>query len=170
MTVRVTNNQIVVTDTAGEVKFNSDDPMFFATDFKTGSVSIPLRDQSVYQLTEFVYDLGPVNAIASRVVGVFRVDFGPVIESYDTPGYGWFNAGGTYMHYGRGNLQFLDPPFYLTNTFFETCALYTFRISAGRLQLFEQVQVSNKTTSGFYAFFLRPFVLHYRLWCGRFDL
>ena len=97
MTTLFTNDRILVTDADGNVSFDTDDEMFFSTDFLTGSLHIGQRSTGQSYLSNFTHSIGSCNPLANRVIGMMNVVI-PNPSNSDTPSFGWFNVDGTYVH------------------------------------------------------------------------
>lgn len=162
MTVTITPQRITVTDASQNVKFDTDENLFFATDFLTGSLNIPQRSNPNF--VQYTHNVASCHAAATKVVGVIRLQ----VSNFNAgiPGYGWFNAGGTYLHYLDGS--------YGTQTHehgnVSRMSTYTFYCEGGQLKCRETAQLYNVDPwTGTQFFVQKAFTLHYRIWCGLFD-
>lgn len=155
MSFHASPNRIRVTDTDGRTAFDTDEAQFFATNFVSGTVIVGRINPETYG--ETVWALANVDPVANVVLGGFQVVFleGPSAgQTAGVPGFGWFAAGGTYMHYMG-----------------KTMVGYTFSCAAGLFQLTRQwinepyvdpISGLTITTQ------LNSMALNYRLWCGAF--
>lgn len=164
MTTTITPGKIQVSNEAEDVVFDTDDRLFFATDFLTGTLSIPERTSPSYQT--YTHEVDDCHAVADKVVGVIQLDVPGFDIDAGIPGFGWFNAGGTYLHFLDGNFgtRFSE------HGNVTRMSTYTFYCEGGELKCHETVQLRNvEAFSGNTLFTQRAFNLHYRIWCGTFD-
>jgi hypothetical protein len=108
MALRHSAGRIWITDpTNTEIVFDTNERLFIATDFLSGSVSIPQRyaewnrafngqETRTRVDIEDLYTLGSVNGDANTVVGAFKVTTQSSPQGVHD--FGWFSAGGTYIH------------------------------------------------------------------------
>lgn len=164
MTATITPERIQVTNGGDEVTFDTDDRLFFSTDFLTGSLNIPERTSASYQTYTHVID--DCHSSADKVVGVVNLDVSGLSVDAGIPGFGWFNAGGTYLHFldGRSGTRFHQ------HGNVARMSTYTFFCEGGELKCYETTNLANVDSfSGNVVFTQRAFTLHYRIWCGTFD-
>lgn len=156
MTFTASSGRIEVKSPSGDVVFDSDDRLFFASNFLAGSVVRPARATSYWRnsvgqeswvpidLTETV-DLADIHGSANAVVGAFKVTGTlavPGTASQDQAAngvrnYGWFTAGGTYVHACMPRWSFSGSWQILP---MGLLSLYTFTASGGKLRLSERTQ------------------------------
>lgn len=100
--LEVSSGRIVIRDTDGATRFDSNEKLFYATERRTGSVTIPARTASYFNGSfsdvnnDINHVLGSINAGCNTVVGAFRVT---TTSGYGVANLGWNNASGTYLHY-----------------------------------------------------------------------
>ncbi len=167
MSFDASGGRIVVRDGTRTV-FDSDEKLFYVTDYAAGSVGI-VQKEAPQNLTK-AHTLKTISSSASFVFGAFRIEFlsGSGVGGGGNPGYGWFNAGGTYNHLmlgGTGSTA-LDESGNIHH-----CALYSFRASGGKLYLDERVYTTDK--SGVLSAIdnwpiLNAFRIYYKIYCGAF--
>lgn len=163
MTAIFEPTRIHITNESAETVFDTDDKLFFATDFITGTHSVPQKDQST--LLKTTTTLSACHSQATRAIGMAQVEFTVGQEVAGMPGYGWFNVSGTYLHWIDGR-QSTD--YYRHGNATRLFAL-SFFCENGSLKIEEQIVMANRDIQDNLLFTLRPFNLHYRIWCGLFD-
>lgn len=164
MTVTITPEKIQVTNESDEVTFDTDDRLFFAADYIVGSLNIPER--STAHRRTYSHTLESCSAEADKIVGVINLDVSGVNIDAGVPGFGWFNAGGTYLHFLDGSNSSQAYPHGEVGRM----STYTFYCEGGNLKCFETTFLNNVNPfNGNILFTQRAFTLHYRIWCGTFD-
>lgn len=173
MAFRASAGRITVTDAADLITvFDSDEGLFSASDFVTGSITTPAR-QAFFDGTgagvEYPLDyeedhvLDTVNADADIVLGGFKVT---TSVATGLSGLGWHQTNGTYMHYVESTGPLTRP----TEQWFPTnYAAYTFKCVAGTLYLNERVQMRAQITAApvFVTLTLLAVTFDYKVYCGR---
>lgn len=181
----VSGGRIVIRGTDGGTRFDSDEKLFYATDFKQGEYVVASRQaQDTYQkLTEkgpyqyiyypvditASYFLHAVNSRCDTVVGAFSVSSYSK-RAYGVHNLGWFNANGSYLHY------FDDNEDVTKNRILSNCQIFTFYCSGGGLYLKERSVINVPYSSSGtlspgnqYVLTTVPSVtFRYKLYCGTF--
>lgn len=165
--LRVESGLIRVRDTDGRVAFDSGERLFQATDYKTGSLTIPTRacftdvdggnvvGFSQYNTYDEDHALGSVNAHADVVVGATKVTAATWVGGIANVG--WFNANGT--------IVLGDAP---TFTIFLG---YTFMAVSGSLILRERIcawAAPGSLFNGRVTLTIPSFLFEYKLYAGSF--
>lgn len=158
---------IRVRDTDGRVAFDSNERLFQATDYKTGSVTVPTRacftdmnsgnvvNYSQYNTLDVDHALGSVNAHADVVVGATKVTASSWIGGIANVG--WFNCNGT--------IVLGDAP---TSTHFLS---YTFMAVSGALILRERICAwaqPGTVFNGRVTLTIPAFTFDYKIYAGSF--
>ncbi len=171
MGISIDASRIVCTDGAGNVRLDTNEGLFVATNYLTGTKTLSqhvarnLNNSDIVTIDfEQVHTLVACHASATTVRGAFKV------TTSDNSGLaqfaGWYNAGGSYVHIfqGGGTLN------YNGNVAPTAIAVYSFFIESGQVKLRERVRAkaeySNNT--GFndnYLTIVAP-TFEYRLLCG----
>lgn len=160
-------------DTDGHIVFDTEERLLTLTDRKTGSIGL-----SGYTATETngsldvrdidtLHDLGAINAAADVVRGSFFVTTAGGDGTLNS--IGWFNAGGTYVHY-FGHAGPLGGPI-TTHGQVTQIAAYTFKASGGHLYLRERVMLKatdSISSSVTFSVTMSAPTLSYNLFCGTF--
>lgn len=165
--LRIEPGLIRLKDTDGRTVFDSDERLFQATDYKTGSVTIPTRacftdvsggsvvGYSQYNPYEENHSLGSINAHADVVVGAAKVTAATWVGGIANVG--WFNCNGTII--------LGDHP---TFTLF---LAYTFKALGGSLILHEKVLAwaqPGSTFNGRVTLTIPSFLFEYKVYAGSF--
>lgn len=161
-------------DTDGHTVFDTDERLFVATDRKTGSISLSgytASNQNLVDLSRIdvgtYHALASINASADIVRGSFFVQTSG--GSQGLANIGWFNAGGTYMHYFDGIATAGSPTGGRVNV--TQIAAYTFVASGTTLYCHERVCLKaeiSHTLGLTNSVTLLPVTLTYNLLCGTF--
>jgi hypothetical protein len=137
--------RIVMRDTDDHVVFDSDEKLFQATAKMSGSISLgPWTAQAFWPSgktninTDIYHALGAINPACDTVVGAFRLT-STGSPAYGVGGLGWFNAGGTYVHYVQSAS---------TGAAESAFGTFTFMASGGQLYLNERVVLTANAPSG----------------------
>lgn len=142
----------VLEDTIGRRIFDSAERMFHVTDTWIGTVSFGALASGVgSNLSRNVTTvLGSCNAAATHLVGAFRVAFPGSTNPSGVPGFGWFNAGGTYIHWFDGSTftssGFANNP--LLKDRVNAWGHYTPRVAGGQFVIDERIEIAGYTSGG----------------------
>ena len=132
--LEVSSGRIVLRDTDGSTRFDSDEKLFQATTRATGSVSLGPWEATATNgfkgdiNSDTSYLLQSVNSACDTVVGSFQLT-STGSPAYGVGGLGWFNASGSYVHYVASSGTIGDFGF----------VTFTFLCSGGGLYLNERV-------------------------------
>lgn len=157
MSLRATGGRIEIKSPSGEVVVDTNERLFIASNFITGSVVRPARSTS-YLLTpagqeqwtpidvDVTVDLADIHSSAVAVVGSFKVTGtaaapGSATQAQAANGvrnYGWFTAGGTYVHSAMPMYVFTGSAW--VRYPFGLLSAYTFTAGGGKLRLHERTQ------------------------------
>lgn len=103
--LEATSGRLVLRGLDGGIRFDSDEKLFQATERVTGSIAVgPWSATATWPATRSNIDqdinhtLKAINAACDVVVGAFSVTSA---YSGGVSNLGWFNAGGTYLHYSE---------------------------------------------------------------------
>jgi hypothetical protein len=143
----IEGGKIEVRNTAGQVRFTTDEPMFHVLNSVEGShqITFPFNPAtSPYErITTYTLASG-LNVAATHVVGVLQTTG----DSYGRlPGGTWFDAGGTYAHRQHWWTDNTSGTFGQAETL-QHLVHYTFRVDAGVLYLDEDVRFADYLTGG----------------------
>lgn len=124
-------------DASGAVKFDSNEKLFQATEKIVDTVTVGGWTASFNGGTGIATDvntdvehvLATINAHNDTVVGAFEVT---AVGGKGVTGLGWFNAGGTYMHFHDGAVP-------ASRGVCQEMATFTFRARSSQLVLHERV-------------------------------
>lgn len=169
----IASGRMVFGDTDGHVVFDTEERLMTLTDRMTGSIGL-----SGYTATETnasldvrdidtLHDLGAINASADVVRGSLYVTTAGGDGTLN--GIGWFNAGGTYVHY-FGHSGPIGGPI-TTHSQVTQIAGYTFKASGGHLYLRERVMLKatdSISSSVTFSVTMSAPTLSYNLFCGLF--
>lgn len=131
----VSAGRIVIRDTSGATRFDSNEKLFYAVERVRSSVTIPARAASFLNGTysdariDTEHVLKSINVGCDTVVGAFKVT---TTSGYGVANLGWNNASGTYLHY-FDDLNPSDRIRYVANA-----VSFTFRARSGQLVLHER--------------------------------
>lgn len=161
--LEATPGRLVLRGTDGNIRFDSDEKLFQATERVTGSIALgPWTASATWPATrvnvnqEINHTLKSIHASCDTVVGAFSVT-----SSYSggVSNLGWFNASGTYLHYANGS-----------NGTEYGMALFTFVASGGVLALNERIYLTADfpTGSGTIRHTLLALTIQYNLYVGSF--
>lgn len=165
--LEATSGSLILRDTDGSIVFDSDEKLFQATNRAVGSVTRgPWTATKTWPSTVNSVDadtntfLQSVNAACNTVVGSFKLT-SVGSPAYGVGGLGWFNAGGSYVHYQQG----------LSGSY--ALIAFTFFCSGGGLYLKERVLLAAQTPTGSGGDNLRThqvlaLTFDYNLYCGSF--
>lgn len=173
MAIRVDPGRIVLTDaTDTDVVFDSDEALF-SCKLYTGSFSLGSRSATTSGFSGTSNYEAETDHVLQAVVSGYDTVTGGFKVTTSTPtgvaNLGWFNAGGTYVHY-------LDPTSAVLregtgeNWYLSSFVAYTFMIVGTNLVMRESILLRaqgtgfNKTNT----ITLLPVTLDYKLFCGKF--
>lgn len=162
-------------DSSGRLIFDSSERMFHVTDTVVGSVSFPQRNSGIntnFDLST-THVLASCHSMATHLVGAFRITFPGVSNVAGTPGFGWFAAGGTYVHWFDGTTMtsagWANNPNLLSEL--SVWVQYTPRVAGGQVLLDEFIRIFGYTSGGIgSAYILHPFNLEYHFKAGLFTI
>lgn len=164
---------ITVEDTLGRRIFDGAERMFHVTDTITGTKSISAKSSGVSSnhSTTTTHVLGSCNADATHLIGAFRITFPGASNPAGVPGFGWFAAGGSYIHWFDGSTfttsNFANNPFIKGAV--NAWAQYTPRVAGGQFLLDELVYIFGYTSGGIASnYTLNAFDMEYRFKAGLF--
>jgi hypothetical protein len=165
-----------IEDTTGRRIFDSNERMFHVTDTITGTRSIAAKSSGINasHSTNTTYVLGSCHAAATHLIGAFRITFPGASNPSGVPGFGWFNAGGSYIHWFDGSTC-VSPSGYANNPALKidltVWAQYTPRVAGGQFLLDEWVHVFGFTSGGIASsYILNAFNLQYHFKAGLFTI
>jgi len=167
---------MTIEDTIGRRIFDSAERMFHVTDTITGTKAITSKSSGVgaSHFTSTTHVLGSCNAAATHLIGAFRITFPGAANPAGTPGFGWFAAGGSYLHWFDGSTEVW--PSGLSNNpslkgKLNVWAQYTPRVAGGQFLLDEWVWINGYTSGGFASsYILYAFNMEYRFKAGLFTV
>lgn len=147
MGISISSGRIVMTDGSGNTRFDTNEKLFVATDYKTGTVTRPnYTCETTYigsTLTDTLkvnqdntVNLHAINASANTVRGAFKMTaaHGHLVNTH------WYNASGSYVHDWQGGA--IGSPTLVCGQWTPCfCAVYTFFCESGFLKLREQVHL-----------------------------
>jgi hypothetical protein len=121
----------------GAIRFDSDEKLFQATQRIAGAITLGPWTASFVALgsvitdvnTDVNYTLASINSACDTVVGAFKVTTSST--AYGVNGLGWFQAGGTYLHY-------FDAAIPGNRTVVQEFVSFTFSAAGGSLLLNER--------------------------------
>lgn len=164
--IEATAGALKMRNTAGDIIFDSDEKLFQATSRVTGTKSVGPWTAS-YDGGSVITDvntntnhfLASVNAACDTVVGAFSVT---TSDGRGLHNLGWFNAGGTYLHFFDAAVS--------SNTICQQFATFTFFASGGSLYLNERVLLRAAVGIGVPAnsITLSQVTFGFNLYCGSF--
>lgn len=165
--IEVGSGRIVLRDTNGATRFDSDEKLFQATSRVAGTTIVGPWTASydggstiVDVVTDVDHYLTAVNSACDAVVGSFYVT---TSDGKGIAGLGWFNANGTYLHHfasAHPTLQVVCQQF----------STFTFFAASGGLYLNERVLLRANVGIGVPAntVTLTQITFDYNLYCGSF--
>ncbi len=173
MTLQATSNSIVITDIDGSVVFDTNEGLFQATNFVTGTIVIPQRTSQYSTSNSFDSIIDQYTALSSSinvncdtVIGAFSISTGGIYPGVS--GSGWFNASGSYVHAIR-HRGFSQQEAFHRNI--GGMAVYTFEVANGTLNFHEQTTwlrpippFSGVTVQ----YIVNQTTMDYKLYCGSF--
>jgi hypothetical protein len=173
LTLDISAGRIRLSDTTGHAVLDTDERLFHQTDYLAGSITIPARSSGVGSNVDVsrVMALGGCSADATHVIGAFQVVFPGTSNPSGVPGFGWFNVGGSYLHWFDGSsltsAGLANDPY--TKSELTQFSLYTYRVAAGQFLLDEWVRIAGYTNGGWgLSYTMNSFVMNYRLRAGLF--
>lgn len=141
-----------IEDTIGRAIFDGTERMFHVTDTLSCTVSIPsiVSGVGASAARTSTTVLGSCNAAATHLIGAFRVTFPGSSNPSGVPGFGWFAAGGTYIHWFDGSTfttgGYANNP--LLKDRINAWGQYTPKVAGGQFLLDEQVYIFGYTSGG----------------------
>jgi hypothetical protein len=153
MGLSITPGRILMTDAAGNVRFDTNEKLFVPINYVTGSYTLPSysartfwdganQSSHVDQTggpVDNTYTLTAVNGFCNTVRGAFKVSasYGGFSTS------SWYNAGGSYVHMWQGG-AYGTTVLACGNINVCATAVYTLFCESGSLKLREQVHLFNE--------------------------
>lgn len=174
MSIEIDAGRIRVVDgSSGYVALDTDGKLFHQTNYLSGSISITARSSGINTNIDVntTHTLGACSADATHVIGAFQVSFPGSSNESGVPGFGWFNAGGSYLHWFDGSTftssGYANNPLVKANL--SQFSLYTYRVAGGLFLLDEWVRIAGYTTGGIASSYtMYAFTMNYRLRAGLF--
>ncbi len=175
MSLTLEGGGFYIDDATGRRIFDSAERMFHVTDTIVGTRNIAAKTSAinVNHDTVVTHVLGSCQPTATHLIGAFRVTFPGTANPAGVPGYGWFAAGGTYIHW-------YDASSFTTSGFannpnvkaeLSAWAQYTPRVANGQFLLDEWVHLAGYTSGGIASgYVLYAFNLEYRFKAGLFTV
>lgn len=166
---------ITVEDTLGRRIFDSAERMFHVTDTLIGSKSfgpyVSGVGSSVSVTTSHV--IGTCNAAATHLIGAFKITFPGSTNPAGVPGFGWFAAGGSYIHWFDGSTftssNLANNPAVKGNV--NAWSQYTPRVAGGQFLIDELLYIFGYTSGGLATNYTQyQFTMDYRFKAGLFTV
>lgn len=170
---RANGSGFTIADATGRAIFDSSERMFHVTDTITGTKNFPQRQSGVnthYDLST-THVIGSCHALATHLVGAFRITFPGSNNPAGVPGFGWFAAGGSYIHWFDGTSMtsagLANNPGFMREL--GVWVQYTPRVDAGQFLIDEWMRIFGYTSGGLASsYILYEFNMEYRFQAGLF--
>lgn len=162
---------ISIEDPTGRKIFDSGERMFHVTDTLIGSRSFGPYSSGVNStvLGTTSHVIGSCNASATHLIGAFKITFPGSSNPSGVPGFGWFAAGGTYIHWFDGST--FTTSGYANNPAVKgrinAWSQYTPRVAGGQFLIDEQYHIFGYTSGGIATNYTQfQFTMDYRFKAG----
>jgi hypothetical protein len=173
LTLEIGPSRIRLRDVDAHTVLDTDERLFHQTDYLSGTIAIQSRSSVITGNVDVARTivLGSCSADATHVIGAFQVEFPGASNPSGVPGFGWFNIGGSYLHwYDASSMTasgWANNP--LLKARLSAFCVYTYRVNSGQVLLDEWVRIAGYVTAGIGTYYtMNAFKMHYRLRAGLF--